>query len=105
MRVQALLRAVQRRERSTFHDWLAATRKAAAVVGERAIRRSAGERAHEDRLGQERKMLLGALPCPPYSLAENKRILLDAYHNILLFLCVRFTSHETTIAQFLSTVA
>lgn len=57
--LQALLRAVRQREKSTFHDWLASTRKAAAVVGERAIRRAAGERAHEDRLGQERKMLLG----------------------------------------------
>jgi hypothetical protein len=60
--VQALLRAVRTHEKSTFHDWLAATRKAAAVVGERAIRRAAAERAHEDRLGQERKMLLGAPP-------------------------------------------
>ena len=63
--VQALLRGVRQREKSTFHDWLTATRKAAAVVGERAIRRAAGERAHEDRLGQERKMLLGVRRLPP----------------------------------------
>ena len=69
--VQALLRAVRQREKSTFHDWLTSTRKAAAVVGERAIRRAAGERAHEDRLGQERKMLLGALPTHLLSAPNN----------------------------------
>eukprot|EP00892_Ulva_mutabilis_P001277 jgi/Ulvmu1/1114/UM106_0031.1 len=59
--VQSLLRAVRQHERRTLHDWLTATRSAAAVVGERAVRRAAGERAHEDRLSQERKMLLGML--------------------------------------------
>lgn len=57
--VQSLLRAVRQHERRTLHDWLTATRSAAGVVGERAVRRAAAERAHEDRLSQERKMLLG----------------------------------------------
>lgn len=60
--VQGLLRAVRQHERRTLHDWLTATRSAAGIVGERAVRRAASERAHEDRLSQERKMLLGAAP-------------------------------------------
>lgn len=63
--VHSLLRAVRQHERRTLHDWLAATRSAAGIVGERAVRRAAAERAHEDRLSKERKMLLGAAPAPP----------------------------------------
>jgi hypothetical protein len=57
---QALLGAVRRQAKRSFHDWLTATREAARGIGERAVRRAASERAHEELLSQERKMLQGA---------------------------------------------
>ena len=36
-------------------------RAAARAIGERAVRRAAAERAHEELLSQERKMLQGSL--------------------------------------------
>lgn len=65
----SLLSAVRRQAKRTFHEWLTATREAAKGIGERAVRRAAAERAHEELLSQERKMLQGpaltqsALPC------------------------------------------
>jgi hypothetical protein len=56
----SLLGAVRRQAKRAFHDWLTATREAAHGIGERAVRRAAAERAHEELLSQERKMLQGS---------------------------------------------
>ena len=56
----SLVGAVPRQAQRMFHDWLTTTRAAARAIGDRAVRRAAAERAHEEMLSQERKMLQGA---------------------------------------------
>lgn len=60
----SLLGAVRRQAKRSFHDWLTATREAAKGIGGRAVRRAAAQRAHEELLSQERKMLQGVPPSP-----------------------------------------